>query len=379
MYKIPSFKSTYHQNDIDTVLNVIERGMRWADGPEIDLVEKELENYLNVKHALTFNSGTSALYTLLLALDVKGFEVICPTFTFIATVNAIELAGGIPVFADSEHYTFGLDAQSVEQKITEKTKAIITIDYGGCIGIDTKKISAIAKKHNLFFIEDAAQSFGATMDSKHVGAFSDAAIFSFCQNKVITALGEGGALITKHSEIYQKAKYLRSHGRVDMPNKKHFEISSDNEYLYPGFNFRMPTISAAFLISQLRNINNNLSRRRYIAQQYEKEFSKHQNITLPCPPEGHTHCYQMYTIRLPNHQIRDNLKQYLLDNKILVRCYFELIHLKPYYLKKCGNLDLPGATALSNTVLTLPMFPSMTDEEIAYVIKYALLFMQKHG
>ncbi len=373
MYKIPSFKSSYHQDSLDTVENIIKRAMHWADGPEIKTVEHEIQKYLNIQHALTFNSGTSALYTLLLAVDVKGYEVICPTFTFIATVNAILLAGGIPVFADSEINTFGLDVNDVEKKISKNTKAIITIDYAGCIGKDTAKIYELAKKNGIFFIEDAAQSFGAKENDNPVGTQSDAAIFSFCQNKIITALGEGGAIVTNHSDIYEKSQYLRSHGRIDKQN--HFYSSDDNDYLFPGFNFRMSTISAAFLSSQLKHIDSFLKKRNHVAHQYHKALSKYHCITLPYAPDGFTHCYQMYTIKLLNRELREGLKQHLLENKILVRCYFELIHIKPYFFKKYGNLEFPVASELANTVLTLPMYPTMTDDEINYVNNHIRQFL----
>ncbi len=369
MYTIPSFKSSYTQADVDALLAVVKRSMFWADGPEIDELEQNMASYLNIKHTLLFNSGTSALLTLLLALDVRNKEVICPSFTFIATVNTIELAGAIPVFADSESETFGLDAEDVEKKISDKTKAIITINYGGCICRDVKLLRALADKNDLVFIEDAAQSFSATVDGNHVGSYSDAAIFSFCQNKLITALGEGGSIVTNDRKVYEKTKGLRSHGRVDLPGNKHFDSVEDNDYLYPGYNFRMPSASAAFLNSQLKHIEKNLSKRRAIAEYYNTELSSIRDIRTPKAPKNFTHIYQMYTIRLPSNEIREGLKNHLLNQSIMVRCYFELVHIKHYFKKKYADLYLPIAQKLSQEVLTLPMFPQLLEDDLVYIIK----------
>ncbi|WP_010598216.1 DegT/DnrJ/EryC1/StrS family aminotransferase [Rickettsiella massiliensis] len=369
MYTIPSFKSSYTQADVDALLAVVKRSMFWADSPEIDELEQNMASYLNIKHTLLFNSGTSALLTLLLALDVRNKEVICPSFTFIATVNTIELAGAIPVFADSESETFGLDAEDVEKKISDKTKAIITINYGGCICRDVKLLRALADKNDLVFIEDAAQSFSATVDGNHVGSYSDAAIFSFCQNKLITALGEGGSIVTNDRKVYEKTKGLRSHGRVDLPGNKHFDSVEDNDYLYPGYNFRMPSASAAFLNSQLKHIEKNLSKRRAIAEYYNRELSSIRDIRTPKAPKNFTHIYQMYTIRLPSNEIREGLKNHLLNQSIMVRCYFELVHIKHYFKKKYADLYLPIAQKLSQEVLTLPMFPQLLEDDLVYIIK----------
>ncbi|AVR98923.1 DegT/DnrJ/EryC1/StrS family aminotransferase [Pseudoduganella armeniaca] len=364
MFKIPSFKSFYSQSDVQAVLAVIDRSMFWADGPDIEEFEHNITAFTGVNHALAFNSGTSALLSGLLAIDVKDREVICPSFTFIASANAIELAGGTAVFADCEPDTYGLDVASVAAKITPRTKAVMTIDYGGCVSRDVLALRRLCDEHGLLLIEDAAQSFGARADGAHAGFHSDFAIFSFCQNKVITALGEGGALITNNAALHNKAKYLRSHGRVDEPGKKHFETSVDNEYLFPGYNFRMPSVNAAFASSQLRNIDEHLSRRRKVAERYQANLAGLPMLRLPVPPAGHSHCYQMYTVALPDNTLRDGLREHLLAAGVQVRCYFEPLHHKPYFRNKNPELRLPMAERLGGTVLTLPMFPALRMEEV---------------
>ncbi|UTY57081.1 DegT/DnrJ/EryC1/StrS family aminotransferase [Massilia sp. erpn] len=360
-------------------MKVIDRAMFWADGPEIDEFERNMAGYTGISHALAFNSGTSALLAGLLAIDVKGREVICPSFTFIASANTIELAGGTPVFVDCEATTFGLDVAAVAQAITPNTKAVMTIDYGGCVSRDILALRALCDAHGLLLIEDAAQSFGARLDGVHAGAHSDFAIFSFCQNKVITALGEGGGLVTRHQSIYEKAKYLRSHGRVDQPGKKHFETSQDNEYLFPGYNFRMPSVNAAFASSQLANIASNLALRQTVAGYYRARLDSLPMVRQPAAPERFSHCFQMYTVVLPSHACREQLKEHLLAAGVLVRGYFEPLHLKPYFRAKNKDLVLPVAEALGQTVLTLPMYPTLSEESVNYICDLIVAFASQSG
>ncbi|MDD5087138.1 MAG: aminotransferase class I/II-fold pyridoxal phosphate-dependent enzyme, partial [Candidatus Nanoarchaeia archaeon] len=232
-WKIPLFKMYHDEEDVNAVSKVIRRGTYWATGPEITEFEKKIADFLNVKYALTFNSGTSALHVLLMAHDIKGKEVIVPSFTFVATANTVILAGGKPVFAESESDTFGLDAEDVEKRITEKTKAIIQLHYGGFPSRDIEKLKEIAEKHNLLLIEDAAESIGSSINGKMVGTFGNSAMISFCQNKVL-AIGEGGIIVTNSEDVYEKAKLLRSHGRVELA-QDYFSSTKDNDYIQPGF------------------------------------------------------------------------------------------------------------------------------------------------
>ncbi len=366
--KIPGFKSYYHEEDVQAVVNVIRRGMYWADGPEIEKAESEIAEYLESKHCILLNSGTSALFTLLKAIDIAGMDVIVPSFTFIATANAVELAGGRVIFADSEQDTYGLSIEDVIAKIGPNTKAIININYGGSISRDALHLAKVARDHGILFLEDSAQSFGATVDNKQAGSYSDAAIFSFCQNKIITALGEGGAIVTNSDEIANRAKLFRSHGRADSPGKKHFETISDNDYLFPGHNFRMPSASAAFLSSQLSHIDDNLSRRRHVASIYYELLSGISDyLVRPVPSEGFSHCYQMYTVRFSSNELRDQVKKTLIESGVMARCYFEPLHQKKYYACKNQTLSLPVAEDLGRRVLTLPMYPGMGAQDIKFV------------
>ena len=211
-WKIPLFKIYWDEDDVEAVTESIRAGMNWATGPNVAKFEESIASYVGTEYAVTFNSGTSAMHAALLSHGIKeGDEVIVPSFTFIATANVPLFVGAKPVFADIEEDTFGLDPEDVKEKITEKTKAIIPIHYGGC-PCKIRELKEIAQDHDLILIEDAAESFGAKVKDEKVGTFGDSAMLSFCQNKIITT-GEGGVIVTNSEEIYEKLKLIRSHGR----------------------------------------------------------------------------------------------------------------------------------------------------------------------
>lgn len=367
-WKISLFKTYSDQEDIDAVSDVIRRGTYWAVGPEIEEFEKKIAEYVGTKYALTFNSGTSALHALLLAHDVKDKEVIVPSFTFIATANAVVLAGGIPVFAESESETFGLDADDVKKKITNKTRAIIPLHYGGFPSKDIEELRKIADENKLLLIEDAAESLGSSINGKKVGSFGHSAMFSFCQNKVL-AIGEGGLIVTDSQEIYEKSKLIRSHGRVEEA-EDYFSSTGDNDYIQVGYNFRMSSMSAALGLSQFKKIQKIIDLRIEKGRYLSDNLSKINSITIPKELPNHYQVYQMYTIQLPDKEIRDSLQKHLTDNRIMSKVYFNPIHLKTIY-KNYGSKkgDLPKTEQLSNRVLNIPLYPTIKKEELDYMIE----------
>ena len=364
-WKIPLFKTYWDETDIESVTNVIKRGSYWATGPEIKEFEEKIAEYVGAKYAITFNSGTSALHALLLAYDLKqGDEVIVPSFTFIATANAPLFVGAKPVFAEIEDRTYGLDPEDVKKRITPKTKAIIPIHYGGCPCL-IRELKEIAEDHNLLLIEDAAESLGAKINDKKVGTFGDSAMFSFCQNKVIST-GEGGAITTDSKEIYEKLKLIRSHGRLE--TQDYFSSTEYMDYVTLGYNFRMPTMNAALGLSQLKKIDKVIKMRRDKAEYMTKKLSRIKEITLPIPPRDYFHVYQMYTIRV-NENLRDDLMKYLSERGIMTKVYFPPVHLTNFYRNKLGYKggELPITEKISAQVLSLPMCPTLTEEEIDYI------------
>lgn len=378
-WKISLFKTSNDSDDIAAVSSVIRRGTYWAIGPEIQEFENKIAQFIGKKYALSFNSGTSALHALLEAYNIKGKEVIVPSFTFIATANAVLLAGGIPVFAEAEDITFGLDVEDVERKITKNTIAVMPIHYGGCVARDIDKIRDLCTRKGLLLIEDAAQSFGAAMNNIKAGCFGDAAMFSFCQNKVITT-GEGGVIVTDSEKIYEKLKLLRSHGRVEAA-QDYFSHTGDNEYVEAGYNFRMSSISAALGISQFKKFSLLLEKRRHNAFILDRELGKINPRLLRIPfRSGHfEQVYQMYTLLLENKLIRDGLQKFLEQKGIMSKVYFAPVHLKELYIKRLGHQkgDLPRTELLSDKVLTIPFYADLSPDDLQYLIDSIASFCEE--
>lgn len=376
-WKISLFKTHSDQDDIEAVTSVIKRGTFWACGPEIQEFEEKIADYVGTKYALTFNSGTSALHTLLLAQGIgPGDEVIVPSFTFISTANAVLLAGAKPIFAESESETFGLDAEDVEKRITSKTKAIIPLHYGGFPSRDIEKLRKVVDEKGIFLIEDAAESIGSNIGGKKVGTFGHSSMFSLCQNKVLAA-GEGGLIVTDSKEIYEKSKLIRSHGRVEEA-EDYFSSTGDNDYIQVGYNYRMPTILAALGLSQLNKIQKIIDIRREKAHYLTENFSKVDGVIVPKELPNHFPVYQMYTIQLRSKEIRDELQKYLTEKGIMSKVYFNPIHLKTIYKKQgCGMGDLPFTESLSDKVLNIPLYPDITKEDLDYVIENIKSFFDK--
>ncbi len=365
-FRIPLHKHFHDEADSEAVLSVIRRGMHWANGPEIEQLEKELAAYSGLPHALAFSNGTCALHALMLASGIgPGDEVIVPSFTFIATANAVLFTGAKPVFADIEPNTLALDAQDVRRRITRKTKAIMPIHYAGTPASQINGLAALAKEKNLLLLEDAAESIGAKLGGKMTGAFGDAGVYSFCANKVITS-GEGGAVVTRSREMHEKLKLLRSHGRAETEN--YFESSQHMDYVALGYNFRMPSMVAALALSQLRKIDKIISLRRSVAQHYGRLLAPLSGVTLPADGGELFSVYQLYTIRLKDRAARDGLKKHLEGAGIMCKVYFEPVHLTHFYknvLKYSERLPVTEETA--SRVLSLPIYADMKKEEIELV------------
>jgi perosamine synthetase len=377
-WKTPLFKIYWDKEDIKMVNEAISRGMFWAIGPNVEKFEGMLADYVGTRHALAFNSGTSALHAILSAYSMgQGDEVIVPSFTFIATANAPLFVGAKPVFADIEERTFGLDPQDVARKITARTKAIIPIHYGGCpclIG----ELREIAGKHNLLLIEDAAESLGATVDGEKVGSFGNAAILSFCSNKVITT-GEGGAVVTNDRDIYEKLNLIRSHGRAE--NSNYFSSTEYMDYVTLGYNFRMSDITAALGIAQLEKIDRVIEMRRGNAEMLSARLSRISEIEVPRPPDNFFHVYQMYTMKVKKgKEKRDALAAYLAEQGIMTKVYFHPVHQTHFYKNKQGyKCDLPITESLSQQVLTLPMYPALIEQEIDLIADQVAAFFSGGG
>ena len=377
--KIPLFNIYWDEEDIMLTTEAIKRGRDWAAGPNIADFEKRISEYIGTKYCLVFNSGTSALHAILLAYDIgPGDEVIVPSFTFIATANAPLFVGARPVFADIEEQTYGLDPESVRGKLSPKTKALMPIHYGGspCL---IRELREIANAHNLLLIEDAAEAFGARIGAQKVGTFGHAAILSFCQNKIITS-GEGGAVVTDSREICERLKLIRSQGRLDTGN--YFNSAEYMDYVTLGYNFRLSDISAALGIAQLKKVDRIIEMRRRNAAYLSQRLLRIEAVLLPRTPDDYFHVYQMYTIRIKGGGgSRDKLMAYLGSSGIMAKVNFHPVHLTQFYREKFGHQtgELPITEKVSRQVLTLPMYPTLTEEEIGYIAEQVDDFFLRLG
>ena len=329
----------------------------FIQGEECAAFEREFAAYCGAKYCIGVATGLDALYLILKALGIgKGDEVIVPSNTFIATALAVSYVGAKPVFVEPTIESFNIDVKRIEEKITPNTKAIMPVHLQGRAA-DMDAIHAIAKKYHLFVVEDAAQAHGTTYKGKKVGALSDAAGFSFYPGKNLGALGDAGCVVTNNRELAEKVRALGNYG-------------SDYKYhhIYQGTNSRLDEIQSAFLRVKLPHLDKWNEARRKVAEKYFNGI-KNPLIALPMKSDGeYTHIYHVFVIRCNK---RDELEKYLSERGIgTVKHYPVPMHLQAAYAElQIPKGALPIAEEISSTVLSLPMYYGMTDEQISYVIE----------
>ena len=328
----------------------------YIEGKEDAAFEKAFAQYCEANYCVGCGNGLDALMLALKALGiVEGDEVIVPSNTFIATVLAVTYVGATPVLVEPDIRTYNIDPFKIEEKITEKTKAIIPVHlYGQPADMD--EIMRIAKKHNLYVVEDCAQAHGATYRGKVIGSFGDAAGFSFYPGKNLGALGDAGATVTNSKELADKVRALGNYG-------------SDYKYhhIYQGNNSRLDEMQAAFLSVKLVHLDRMNKERRRIAARYMDEIVN-PKLVLPYVIEGTEPVWHIFAIRCEN---RDGLAEYLKENGIATNKHYPIpIHLQEAYKElQISKGELPIAEEISATQLSLPMYYGMTDEQISYVVK----------
>jgi len=269
-----------------------------------------------------------------------------------------------PKFVDIEEENFGLSPERVKVEITKNTKAIIPIHYGG-LPCKIVEINRIARNKKITLIEDCAESFGAKIKGVSVGTFGQMSIFSFAPNKILTT-GEGGAICTDSRKIFEKLQLIRSHGRK--VNENYFKTSQLPNYISIGYNWRMSSMTAALGLSQFDKLDRIIQLRRRHARFYVLKLKKINEIKLPDEPKDHLHVYQLFTIQLKNNLIRNELQKFLASRGIMTKVFFEPIHLSKFYRKSgFGKKSLPNTEKISQTVLSLPIFPGLKSEEIRHV------------
>jgi perosamine synthetase len=373
-WKIPLYKIMWDKDDMLAISKIIKRGMYWGIGPEIDEFERALAEYVGTDYCLTFNSGTSAGHAALFAIGLKyADEIIIPSFTFITTANWALMVGAKPTFVDIEEKTLGLNPALIESEITKKTKLIIPMHCGG-MPCNIEKIVTIAKKRKILIMEDAAESLGAKIKNKKVGTFGDISVLSFAGNKIITT-GEGGALMTNSKKLYDKLKSLRSYGRQIIQN--YFSSNEIPKYVTLGYNWRMSNITAALGISQLSKLEKLITLRRKNAAYISARLNKYKDIQIPKEPFGYKNVYQLYSIKLLNSTIRNELSKFLTKKGIMSRIFFEPVHLTSLYKKLgYGKKKLPVTEKTYEQILTLPMYPGLRKEDMNFICDSVGEFME---
>lgn len=348
------------KNDIDKAVSNVINKCNFILGEDVVKFEEEFAKLNGSKYAVSVASGTDALRIALMASGIgAGDEVITTPFTFIATTETISQSGAKVVFADIEEETYNIDPKSIEKKITPKTKAILPVHLYGHPA-NMKEIMEIAKKHNLMVIEDCAQAFTAKYkmgtDWKFVGSIGKCGTFSFFPAKNLGAYGDGGLITTDDEKVANMIKTLRNHG-------------SSQRYIYEteGFNSRLDTIQAAILRVKLQKILKFTEMRNEVAKKYEKALNG--LCKTPVVKEGCYHSFNYYTIRFDSKETRDRVSKHLTENQVANQIYYPIaLHLQKAY-KHLGYKegDLPVTERIQNEVLSLPMFPQLSDDEIQYI------------
>jgi perosamine synthetase len=366
MHRIKLASPSFGPEELRAVREVLRSG--WVvHGPKNKELEQLIAGYFSVPHCILVNSGTSALYAALKALEIRG-EVIVPSFTMSATVNAIIIAGARPVFADVDERTGNIDPANIEKKITKKTEAIMPVHFAGQPA-NMGAIGAIARAHHLHLIEDAAETMGATWEGRLAGTFGDAGCFSFWASKAITT-GEGGAIITANNRLAKWIRAFIAHGITTTTSDRQKSVKPwYRDAIMPGHNFRMSNIAAAIGVEQIKKINRlNECRRKLAAQLTELLKSVPDIRPMERLPEA-DHVYQMYVIRV-SRRIRNQLVRFLRSEGIEASVHFDPpVHRQTYYRRQFGTQHLPNTMALAETVITLPLFPDMRYGQLKRIAK----------
>jgi len=371
---IPYGRQSIDQKDIEAVTQSLQSDFL-TQGPLVPLFEKKLCDYTNSKYALAVNSGTSALHAAYFALGLQnGDEFITTPLTFAATANAGLYLGAKPVFVDIEKATGNLDPNKIEAAITKKTKLIAVVDYAGHPA-NLKKIRQIADKYHLKVVEDACHALGARYKQTMIGdgKFADVTILSFHPVKHITT-GEGGALLTNDSSVYQKAKLFRSHGITK--DKSELKNATYPDWYYEmqllGYNYRLTDLQAALGISQLKKINKFLRKRHKIAEFYQKNLSELDFLELPIEKSDIYHAFHLYPVRMASHlsQKRDLVFRWLREQQIGVQVHYLPVYLHPYYRQLGYKPGIcPMAEDFAQRVISLPMYFDLTKTQQLKIIK----------
>ena len=379
---LPIATTVFGPEEKKEIIDAMDSG--WITiGPRTKKFEEDLQSYLGVKHAIAVTSGSTALHLALLALGIsEGDEVIVPTFTFAATAHAVTHCGAKPVFVDVDKKTFNIDPKLIEKAITKKTKAIIPVHYSGQ-PVDLAAIHKIAKKHNLFVVEDAAHAIGTQYKGKKIGGLSDATCFSFHPVKNMTT-GDGGAIATNNDTLADIIRVMRVNG-MDKESWKRTTSTGTWDYAIRsvGFKFHMSDLNAALGIHQLKKLDKNNKIRATIADTYDVAFEKVPEVTIPYRVENAVHANNLYGILLDTsnltisrNQVMEELKKYNVGSIV----YYRPLHLQPYFQEefKVKEGQFPVAEYIFERLICLPMYHGMKKADALFVVKVLKHIIDTH-
>lgn len=357
--------------DIEAVVEVL-KGDYLTTGSTVDRFEKLVADYVGAKYAVAVSNGTAALHMACYAAGLKeGDEVLVSPLTFVASINCILYQGAKPVFVDINPVTYNMDVRKIEDCITDKTRAIIPVDFSG-ISVEMDEIKDIAQKYNLLIIEDAAHAFGSEYKGQKVGNNADMTEFSFHPVKPITT-GEGGMITTNNYDLYKRMLMFRSHG---ITRDENLMIDNHGPWYYEqlelGYNYRITDIQCAIGITQLDKIEAFIDRRRTLVSKYNQAFNAFRELTLPNEPIYSKSGWHLYIIRLNLEYLKVDRKtifEALKAENIGVNVHYIPVYYQPYY-QKLGYIKgiCPIAEEVYEEIITLPLFPKMSDKDIEDVI-----------
>ncbi|MFW5778036.1 MAG: DegT/DnrJ/EryC1/StrS family aminotransferase [Bacteroidota bacterium] len=367
-------KSQYEkiQPEIDKAVLEVIRSTQYINGSEVKNFQKDLENYLDVKHVIPCANGTDALQVAMMALDLKpGDEIITTSFTFVATVEVIALLGLKPVLVDVLPDTFNIDPESVEKAITSKTKAIVPVHlFGQCVHMEP--LLKLAEKHNLYIIEDNAQAIGADYKfedgtKKKAGTLGTIGCTSFFPSKNLGAYGDGGAIFTQNDELADKLRVVVNHG---------MEVRYYHDSV--GVNSRLDSIQAAILRVKLAKLDKYAAARRKAACFYDRKLKDHPRVTIPARSSFSTHVFHQYTLKIDGLD-QFEAQKFLGEKGIPAMIYYPVpMHMQKAYIDpRYKEGDFPVTEMLSKTVLSLPMHTELDEEQQEYITQNLLEYLDK--
>ena len=368
---LPYGRQAIGEEDIQAVVEVL-RGDWLTTGPKVPEFEQAFAEYVGARHAVSFSSGTAALHGAAFAAGLEpGKEAITTPLTFAATANCVLYTGATPVFADVSPQTLNLDPGAVEQRISSRTRALLPVDYAGQPA-ELGAFLELAEKHGLVVIEDACHALGASYRKQRVGGIAHMTVFSFHPVKHLTT-GEGGMVTTNDASLAEVLRRFRNHGISSDARSRHAAGQWFYEMVSLGFNYRLTDIACALGLQQIKTLDTNLSRRRAIAAAYGAAFSG-LPLILPARTENTVPAWHLYPVRLELERLsgtRDEVFAALRAENIGVNVHYIPVHIHPYYRERLGYRagDFPYAERAYEQLISLPMFHSMTDQDVDDVIR----------